>query len=435
MKPFLVLLLASSLPLSADWPHFRGPQGDNSVADAKIVHSFPSSGPKVLWSFDVHEGYGGSAVAGGEVFAMDRVDQEKDVLLCLDLATGKELWRWEHNLPGRISHPGSRVVPTVEKDAVYASSGFGHVYCVDREKHTARWVFDVAKEFGVQAPRFGYSIHPIVLGDQVIVAPTGDDVGLASLDKVTGKVKWRSKSVGSSHSSPILTTIMDRELLVMPGSDGKDLILCGFDPKDGTQVFRWTKKLNGGRHNAIPNITMVGEDSAFLTGGYGQGTQVIKFSKKDGTMIAELIREIPAGATIHPALQVGKQVFVSAGGGRRGGRPGRRAPSEVAPPADAPPSGLVCMGLDGKVQWSTRSTPSLGEGSIINLGGVIVNQDGADGSLRLIKPGPAYQELAKGTVFTKETGRELWAPLAFSDGRLIMRSQFQLLCVDLRPES
>lgn len=442
MKTLPALLLALSLPLAAgDWPRFRGPNGDNSLPDAKIAKAFPESGPEVLWKVDVQEGYGGSAIVGGEVFAMDRVDQEKDVLLCLSLEDGKELWRWEHEVPGRINHPGSRVVPTVEADAVYTSSGFGHVYCVDRKTHEARWVVDVAKEFGVQPPRFGYSVHPVVLEDTVIIAPTGDEVGLAALDKASGKVVWRSKPVGESHSSPILAEVLGREMLVMPGSQRGTLMLTGFDPGSGEQRFQFTQPLARGRHNAIPNIAMVGDDVAFFTGGYGQGTQVLKFSEADGAIEVAKTAELPAGATIHPVLRVGSQAYLSASsGGRRGGGRfrGRREPQrpepEPAAAADAPPAGLVCMDLSGKVQWSTREEPALGEGSLLNLGGTVVSQDGATGELRLIEPGPAYKELAKGKVFTKDTGRELWAPLAFSDGRLVMRSQFQIVCVDLRPE-
>lgn len=439
MKAPAPLLLACSvflpLPLLADWPHFRGPHGDNSIPAAEIARSFPASGPAVAWSVDVSEGYGGSAIVDGKVFAMDRVDQEKDVLLCLDLDDGKELWRWENQVPGRINHPGSRSVPTVTADAVYCSSGFGHVYCIDRKTHEARWIVDVAKDFKVQPPRFGYSIHPVLAGGFCIVAPTSDEVGLAALDPESGKVAWKSKPVGDSHSSPILVELLGREMLVMPGSKGGDLMLTGFDPKDGTQLFQYTEKLSRGRHNAIPNVCVVGKDRVFFTGGYGQGTQVLDFADKDGAIEVTKSHNLATGATIHPVLKVGDQAYLSAGNDRRGRRRNRDRESSGEPAADAPPSGLICMKLGGEVLWSTGGEPGLGGGSIVNLGGTIVSQDGDDGTLRLLEPGPAYKELAAGKVFSKETGRELWAPLAFADGRLVMRSQHQLACVDLRPAS
>ncbi|WP_193212390.1 PQQ-binding-like beta-propeller repeat protein [Luteolibacter marinus] len=423
--PLLCLILTQALPAN-DWPRFRGPHGDNSLPEADIIRSFPESGPEVLWSRDLSEGYGGAAIAGDEVFLMDRVDQEKDVLMCLGLADGKLKWQWEHAYPGRISHPGSRTVPTVTAETVYTSSGFGHVYCIDRKTRKERWVVDVIKTFGVQPPRFGYSIHPVIIGDRCIIAPTGDDVGIAALDTKSGEVVWKSKPVGESHSSPVSARILGRDLLVMPGSRNGELMLTGFDPKDGSQVFQYTQRLSGGRHNSIPNITMVGEDKAFLTGGYGQGTQFLKFSAKEDAITVEKLNEVAPGATIHPVLKIGDQAYLSSGGAGGGGRRNRRNDS-----ANATPGGLVCMDLDGKILWSSNRQPDLGEGSIISAGGIIISQDGATGHLRLIEPGPVYKELASAKVFSKPPGRELWAPLALSRGRLVMRSQNEIACIDL----
>ncbi|MFP6880555.1 MAG: hypothetical protein VCA34_06380, partial [Roseibacillus sp.] len=66
-------LLARTLTLSVlctsglsakDWPHFRGPNADNCLPDSRIATSFPKEGPKVLWSVDVNQGYGGAAISG-----------------------------------------------------------------------------------------------------------------------------------------------------------------------------------------------------------------------------------------------------------------------------------------------------------------------------------------------------------------------------------
>lgn len=423
------IVLAPAL-LAETWPHFRGPNGDNTLPDARIISEFPDSGPKILWSRELSEGYGGAAISGDEVFLVDRVDQEKDVLLCLGLEDGKLRWKWEYEYPGRISHPGARAVPTVTEDMIYATSGFGHVYCIDRKTREPRWIVDVIKTFGVQPPRFGYSIHPVIIGGHCIIAPTGDDIGLAALDTDTGEVVWKSKSVGESHSSPMLVKLLDRDVLVMPGSRNGRLLLTGFDPADGAQLFQYSEALSAGRHNSIPNLTMIGGDKAFLTGGYGQGTQFLQFSEVDGKLEVTKLNSIAHGATIHPVLMIGGQAYLSSGEAGGGGRRGRGAPA-----ADSGAhGGLICMDMDGNIIWSTGQRPDLSEGSIISAGGIIISQDGADGTLRLIEPGASYKELASAKVFSKPPGRELWAPLALSNGRLVMRSQIELVCIDLSAE-
>ncbi len=444
-----------------DWPHFRGPNGDNSLPDSKIATSFPKEGPKVLWSVDVSQGYGGAAISGDEVFFMDRVDQEKDVLTCVGLKDGKERWKFEHAVPGRIMHPGSRTVPTVEADAVYCSGGFGHVYCVDRKSGEKRWVLDVAKVFGAQPPRFGYAVHPIIRGDLCIIAPIGEAVGLVAVDKKTSKMVWKTGSIGDSHSSPVLVKLLGKEVVVMPGVSNGTMTVKGFNPKDGREVFVYREEIGSGRFNPIPNLTVVNTDTAVMTGGYGKGTRVLKFTENDGAVSVRKSGNLSAGATIHPPLKVGDRLYMTAGSGRGGGsrfgrfrggrdrggpsgRPGGRPGGEGSRPGGGgrPPggggqagaqsqSGLIAMDSSGKIHWATGSSPALGGGSLINAGGIIVSQDGGDGTLRLIKPGAAYKELASGKVFSKEPGSELWAPLALANGKLVMRSNKEVVCVDL----
>jgi len=54
----------------------------------------------------------------------------------------------------------------------------------------------------------------------------------------------------------------------------------------------------------------------------------------------------------------------------------------------------------------------------------------ADGFLRLVEPSPdVYKELASVQLLG---GHEIWAPLALSDGKLVIRDQKQMLCLDVR---
>ena len=421
---------------------------------------------------------------------MDRVDQEKDVLVCVNLKDGKEKWKFEHSVAGRISHPGARTVPTVDGDFVYGSGGFGHVYCVDRKSGKKIWVIDMAKDFEARQPRFGYSIHPVIHGDLCIIAPTGDKVGLVAVNKKTSKVVWKAGSIGQSHSSPVLVKLLGKEVVVMPGVADGSLTVAGFDPKSGKQLFRYMEEIGFGIFNPIPNVTVMNTDTAVLTSGYGKGTRVLKFVEKEGKISVTKGGSMTAGATIHPPLKVGDRLFITAGsnrgggrfgrGGRRGGfrpggggegsrpggRPGGRPDGErpegqrpegrpeggprpqgqrpegrpeggPRPPggggSSSTQSGLISLDAAGKVQWATGSEPSFGGGSIINAGGIIVSQDGGDGTLRLIKPGAKYEELASGKVFGENPGRELWAPMALSNGKLLMRSQTEMVCVDLSP--
>ena len=64
------------------------------------------------------------------------------------------------------------------------------------------------------------------------------------------------------------------------------------------------------------------------------------------------------------------------------------------------------------------------------VGGLILNQNGTNGDLHLIEPSPkGYKELAKAELFSLKRD-EPWAPLAISDGKLLMRNSNQMICLD-----
>jgi hypothetical protein len=65
---------------------------------------------------------------------------------------------------------------------------------------------------------------------------------------------------------------------------------------------------------------------------------------------------------------------------------------------------------------------------------MLISLGGQDGVLKLIELSPdGYRELASAKMFKnlRSKGNNLWAPFALSDGKLIIRSQDEMKCVDL----
>jgi len=99
------------------------------------------------------------------------------------------------------------------------------------------------------------------------------------------------------------------------------------------------------------------------------------------------------------------------------------------------------MTMDGKILWKTKRSPDFNKGSMILADGLILATDGAK-SLYLIEPDPAgFKSLASaellGDAGTESEGiarqvggaTQNWAPLALSDGKLLIRDHAQLKCV------
>ena len=103
---------------------------------------------------------------------------------------------------------------------------------------------------------------------------------------------------------------------------------------------------------------------------------------------------------------------------------------------------MVCMSVDGQILWTTKRSPDFDKGSIILADGLILANDGAR-SLYLVEPNPSeFKQLASLELFPEAAaglendiaarvgGRnQNWAPLALTDGKLLVRDQTQLKCV------
>jgi outer membrane protein assembly factor BamB len=87
--------------------------------------------------------------------------------------------------------------------------------------------------------------------------------------------------------------------------------------------------------------------------------------------------------------------------------------------------------------WKTKRSPSFDKGSMILVDGLLLSTDGAT-KLYLIDPDPSvFKPLASAELLEAGGSRpsgvggatQNWAPLALSDGKLLIRDQSRLMCV------
>ena len=98
--------------------------------------------------------------------------------------------------------------------------------------------------------------------------------------------------------------------------------------------------------------------------------------------------------------------------------------------------GLLCLGLDGKERWRTGDDPYFGRGSWVLAGDHLLLQDGKTGVLRVVEAtGEGYRQVAEADLFgvgsEDRRDHQMWAPMALAGNRLLLRSQDELLCVQL----
>ena len=420
--PVIVLLFFISNIYAQDWPQYLGPDGNSSSPQKNILRSWPQSGPEVLWTTNVGIGYGGPVVKEGKVYLLDRDDKVGDKMRCFDLSSGKELWNFSYEAPGSVMFPGSRSVPALDGNRIYSCGPNGNLYCIDINTHKPVWNKNIWTDFGGgEIPKWAITQCPLVYGDLLIVASQAPKAGVVAYEKLTGKVKWTTPSLGEvGYVSPAIVKVGKESHVVMitasagRGESANGGKVVGIDPLTGKILWQYANWQCG---IPVPGAVDAGEGKVLITGGYQAGAAMIKIEKKaDGSYgVTELYKNPDFGAHTQPPVLVNGYFYAQYSTNER-------------------KDGLVCMSTDGKIKWKTGRSPLFDKGGLILADGLLLSTDGSS-KLYLIEPDPtafkpsATSELLKSVPGDKGPSNQNWAPLALADGKLLIRDRNRLMCV------
>lgn len=389
------------------WPGFRGPGlAGVSAEPVRLARSWAAGGPREVWSVEAGEGYGGAAVHAGRVYLMD-YDQARrcNLLRCLSLADGREIWRYEYPLSIKRNHGMSRTVPTVAGRLVVAMDPKCNVLCVDRESGELQWAVNLVREFGATVPPWYTGQCPLVDGERVILAPGGNDALLLAVELGSGKPIWKTPNPRGWKMTHVSITPVDfagRRLYVYCGSGG----VAGVDAQEGKLLWETTEwKISIA---TVPSPLALPDGRIFFSGGYNAGSLMLQLSERDGGVAAKTLFRLPPetfGATQHSPVFLDGLIY------------GIRANGN-----------FVCLDPAGKVRWSSGPAAQFGLGPFLIADGLVfaLNDSGLLSWLELSKD--KYLPLGKAQVLK---GRESWGPMAIVGGRLIVRDLTRVTCLDV----
>ena len=162
------LLFLTSLAAADDWPQWRGADRDGVWREDGVIQDLRQHPPKVLWRTPVAPGYSGPTVADGRVFVSDRPDEASERVLCLDAATGKQIWAHQYPCEYRISYTaGPRASITVDGELAYALGAMGDLFCLQAATGEVVWRVDVNQKFAIEGkptrmPIWGLAAAPLI---------------------------------------------------------------------------------------------------------------------------------------------------------------------------------------------------------------------------------------------------------------------------------
>lgn len=494
MKRSVIAVLASGLVVAGfavaeDWPQFRGADYRSVSPEKEWQAEWPSDSPPPMWKARVHSGASSVAVVDGRVYTQgverlrpDQVQELKtkypgmegryrELLICLDAETGEYLWTTPMDR-GRISGRNmSYPTPAVSGGRVYAYSTSGILMCAESATGKIVWERDLMADLDAVDTRDGLASSPFLHDGRVHLhiklpkpaAEQGDREGwhrtayvhTFAFDMEDGKEEWRSSAYdpgkdGGNHSGGCWSSPVYMELEGMPTLVSYfGNMLVGLNPEDGSE--RW-------QFNLEPILARNwGSDERFRKQFY---SSTWPLQVGNNGLLCQVWDDVPShcylSCTILLRIVDGKPVLdwqndtlavqlsnftiwdghiyamdtTMAENDRRKRQPGVGQ--------------LQCLDLaTGKLLWHTSDfyDPAIDRNfnrqdcdnapTWLIVNGKIIIWDRVQIVIGEVSP-EGYRRL---TAFRPEEVRpgKTWAAMAFSDGRLFVRSGDTLYGIDLRP--
>jgi outer membrane protein assembly factor BamB len=140
-------------PVAMDWPQFRGPLRDCVSKETGLARKWSSGGPKVLWSVPVAQGYAGGAIVSGRLCHHDYDEAKGDWCVnCRNLADGKLLWQFRETREIRPNHAITRTVPAVDARFVFSLDPKATLHCLDVKTGKQIWRRSLVTDFKATIP-------------------------------------------------------------------------------------------------------------------------------------------------------------------------------------------------------------------------------------------------------------------------------------------
>ncbi|HEV3303029.1 MAG TPA: PQQ-binding-like beta-propeller repeat protein [Planctomycetaceae bacterium] len=296
----IATLLASSALSANDWPQWLGPERDGVWRETGLIAQFPKEGPKIRWRVPIGSGYSGPAVVGDRVYVMDRQKRTGDAtkpagsrgrsipgnerVLCLSATDGKIIWKHEYDCPYTISYSsGPRCTPLIRDGRVYALGAMGDLTVLDAADGHLHWAKNLAHEFNVKVPFWGFAAHPLLDGDLLYCIVGGKGTAVVALNKTTGTTVWKSlDTVDTGYSPPMLYEFGGKKQLIVWLSEA----LYGLDPATGKQL--WKHAYPDGvpmQRPAVNIITVKKVDDLLFISTFYHGPMMLKVEGDKATMV------------------------------------------------------------------------------------------------------------------------------------------------------
>ena len=399
---------------AADWPAFRGPDGNGISREVNAPTEW-SQTKNIKWKVKLpRPGNGSPIVSNGRVFLACALDAKglRRSLMCFDRISGEQQWTrtvdFDKEMPTHETNPygGSTPVANGKRLVVWHSSAGLHCYDVSGKELWQR-------NLGEFQHMWGYGSSPILHEGKVIInCGPGKRTFLTAISLETGETIWEreepfkgdgdrnenGKYMGS-WSTPVIAKV-----------NGRDQIICAmptrlnaYEPSSGQPI--WTcDGVRGPKGDLAYSSPMISDDLCVLISGFnGPGMAVKLGGRGNVTPTHRLWRNEENPQNIGTGVFLDGYIYRS-----NAGRP------SIVDCIDAKTGAVVWKGPSGGSSWS----------SIVYAAGSLYLTD-QDGSTLVFQPNPEKFVAVAENRLNEPTN----SSIAISDGEIFLRTAEHLYCI------
>lgn len=391
----LSLALLSSPLFASDWPHWLGPEGNNTTSDAGFEPDLNKW--KISWKTKIGQGYSSVTVDGGFAFTMGHDGKANETIDCFDANTGDV--RWKYSYPAELlpsMHPGGpNASPTILSDKVITVSKDGQVFCLSRDAGKKIWRANLLELLEIKMPRWGFASSP-VLHEGKLFFSAGRVV---ALDLDSGKPVWTSTK---TNKPGYTTTVIFRQNQkdYVAALDGVGISILS--AVDGREIARRPFKA---QYDMIATTPIVFAEGNQIFSSGGSSAELLDF---DGSKLTLVWGSKDIRNTMNNSVVYGGVIY---------GIDGKQGSA----------ARLVAVNLaDGKVNWFKEK---FGYGNLIGIGGKLLSLTESGELVTFLASPSEYSELGRLQVL----GKTCWTPPVYASGQIFVRNdRGDLVCLTTR---
>ncbi len=401
--------LASSA-CAEDWTEFRGATGQGHSTTTGLPLRWDDE-LNVSWKNEIPgKGWSSPIILGRHIFLTTAVPESTEDAapqslrtVCLDSKTGATVWDVEafHQPEGVAIHgKNSHASPTPVTDGkrLFVHFGANGTASLSLTDGKVLWRNQELR----YAPVHGNGGSPVLVDGAVVVnCDGGDQQFVAALDQESGKICWRtSRSTkperGFSFGTSLVIQNGEEQQIICPASDA----VLAYEPATGREIWKVTYP---GGYSVVPR-PVFGHGLLFVCTGYNTPTvMAIRPQGASGDVTeTHVVWRLTKGAPHNPSpLLVEDSLYLVSDKG-------------VA---------TCLVAATGEQRWQERIGGNFSASPLFADGKIYLQSEEGEGIV--LKPGPAFEELARNSLREKSL-----ASYGVGDGALFIRSERHLARIE-----